>query len=178
MEIQFDLYFCALCEKCTPRAFIGFSGHKMLNNRVLHCFCLPNHDPSHLRLFSMRLETSPNVSINCNTTLADCMSSMKIVVSSACWLSKIILSLTVMAFIYLFFLKAFASNSTARTNSEPDKGSPCLTPLLMGKYSEVWPLFIMQLFALLYKVENHCIMDSPKLKVSNVFSIKSWSRES
>ena len=48
----------------------------------------------------------------------------------------------------------------------------------MGKYSEVWPLFIMQLFALLYKVENHCIMDSPKLKVSNVLNIKSWSRES
>ena len=106
----------------------------------------------HLRLFSLRLETSPNVSINCNATLADCMSSMKIVVSSAYWLSKIILSLTVMPFISLFFLKAFASNSTARTNNEPDKGSPCLTPLLNGKYSEVWPLFIMQLFAL---VENH-----------------------
>ena len=103
---KFSLTFIsALCEKCTPMAFIGFSGHKMSNNCVLQCFCLPSRNPSHLRIYSLRLETSPNISINGNATLADCMSYMKIVVSSAYWLSKIMLSLTLMLFISLFSSK-------------------------------------------------------------------------
>ena len=51
--------------------------------------------------------------------------------------------------IFLFERKLFASNSTAITNSAPDRGSPSLTPLSIEKYSDVYPLSIMQLFALL-----------------------------
>ena len=51
--------------------------------------------------------------------------------------------------IFLFERKLFASNSTAITNSAPDRGSPCLTSLSIEKYSDVYPLLIMQLFTLL-----------------------------
>ena len=56
------------------------------------------------------------------------------------------------------------------------EGSLTFTPRSNSKNDVAWPLFITQLWILLWKVLTHCTKGEPKLNVSKAFSIKFQSK--
>ena len=75
-----------------------------------------------------------------------------------------------MPFIWSELLIALAKISTPMANNMPDKGHPCLTPLLkLLKCLVAWPFFKTEFITSLYKSEIHCLNCEPKLKVSKDF---------
>ena len=91
-------------------------------------------------MFILRPEHSPNLLRRLNKWSAEESLSMKAVMSSAYRLSFISVSLSLRPHMLLFRLMDWASVSTAKTNSSPDKGHPCLTPLWREKKFDAKPL--------------------------------------
>lgn len=73
-------------------------------------------------------------------------------VSSAYWESLISRSAIWIPFISHEALIAIDSISTAKTNSNPDKGQPCLTPRCNSNQFDAYPLLIVQLVIFVYKI--------------------------
>ena len=114
-------------------AQIGSFGHLKLNGVSVLSLQLPSHIASVLLVLISSPETNLKSSRSFNSLLIEFWSLKKTVVSSAYCENLISLGPTLIPLIELSYFRALARSSIPITNKSPDRGQPCLTPVVSGK---------------------------------------------